>query len=48
MVKKDSSGKLKFPSSQPTLMLRVGGASLCRDDTIDETLVLVDNCYIIS
>ena len=24
------------------------GASLCRDDTIDETLVLVDNCYIIS
>ena len=24
------------------------GASLCRDDTIDEILVLVDNCYIIS
>ena len=29
-------------------MLRVGGASFCRDDTIDEILVLVDNCYIIS
>ena len=29
-------------------MLRVSGASLCRDDTIDEILVLVDNCYIIS
>ena len=28
-------------------MLRVGGASFCRDDTIDEILVLVDNCYII-
>ena len=24
------------------------GASLCRDDTIDEILVLVDNCYIIT
>ena len=43
-----SSGKINLPSSQPTLMLRVGGASLCRDDTIDEILVLVDNCYIIS
>jgi hypothetical protein len=29
-------------------MLRVGGASLCRDDTIDEILVLVDNIYIIA
>ena len=47
LVKRYSSGKLKFPSSQPTLMLRVGGASFCRDDTIDEILVLVDNCYII-
>ncbi len=26
MVKKDSSGKLKFPLSQPTLILRVGPA----------------------
>ena len=24
------------------------GASFCRDDTIDEILVLVDNCYIIT
>ena len=31
-----SSGKINLPSSQPTLMLRVGGASLCRDDTIAE------------
>ena len=43
-----SSGEINLPSSQPTLMLRVGSASLCWDDTIDEILVLVDNCYIIS
>ena len=43
-----SSGEINLPSSQPTLMLRVGSALLCRDDTIDEIIVLVDNCYIIS
>ena len=43
-----SSGEINLPSSQPTLMLRVGGASLCRDDNIAEILVLLDNCDIIS
>ena len=43
-----SSGEINLPSSQPTLMLRVGGASLCRDDTITEIVMLVDNYYIIS
>ena len=43
-----SSGEINLPSLQPTLMLRVSGASLCRDDTFAEILVLLDNIYIIS